>query len=387
MKVMHMLKRFQSWQQRLPIEDEVEQQQGFILQVVLLGWITLLVLGLAGLIIKGPPPASTQTGPQVDLFGPLFLSGILIAISPIVALIVLRRGHVRSSVAVAAYGILIAHSFATYILGIADATVTLNYQIPLALAGLLGGRRLLVSVASINISVYTLVGLLQYQTPRLAGFMGQTSGLSFSSLIGFFIVVTLLLTLLLDRTSVAHRQSMVRARLRETELQQIRASLEERVSERTTALEQALREVQTRSTEQTRLIERINQQQATIQDLSVPVIPIDDDTLVMPLVGTLDSERLALLQNQGLAAIEQTHAHTLIVDITGVPIIDIQVGHRLVEMMQAVRLLGGEVLIVGVRPEVAQTIVGLGIDLHDMRSFSSLQSALANIRSTHTTLH
>jgi anti-anti-sigma regulatory factor/CHASE3 domain sensor protein len=120
----------------------------------------------------------------------------------------------------------------------------------------------------------------------------------------------------------------------------------------------------------------VEEQQATIHGMSVPVLPIRSSTLVMPLVGTLDSARLVLMQTQALQAIERSGARQLILDITGVPVIDTQVAFGLTQLVQAAQLLGAKVDIVGIRPEVAQTLVGLGVELRAMRTFSNLQMAL-----------
>ena len=111
--------------------------------------------------------------------------------------------------------------------------------------------------------------------------------------------------------------------------------------------------------------------------MSVPVLPVSDSTLVMPLVGALDTERLQLLQSQALRAIERSPARTLILDITGVPIVDSQVAQGLLAVVQAARLLGAEVLLVGIRPEVAQAIVALGLNLFGLQTHNDLQSALS----------
>lgn len=162
-----------------------------------------------------------------------------------------------------------------------------------------------------------------------------------------------------------------------TQLRQILASLEQRVADRTADLRCALDEVEAHAREQERLLAENRQQRATIREMSVPVLPITDSTLVMPLVGALDSERLRLLQDQALRAIEGAPVRTLILDITGVPIVDSQVAQGLLVVVQAARLLGTEVLLVGIRPEVAQTIVGLGLNLPGLRTYSNLQSALS----------
>jgi rsbT co-antagonist protein RsbR len=123
----------------------------------------------------------------------------------------------------------------------------------------------------------------------------------------------------------------------------------------------------------------VDQQQAIIREMSVPILPVRSSTLVMPLVGSLDSSRLALMQSQALHAIERSDTRHLILDITGVPIIDTQVALGLTQLVQAARLLGVNVDIVGIRPEVAQAIVGLGVEVRDVRTFSNLQAALDRV--------
>jgi rsbT co-antagonist protein RsbR len=162
-----------------------------------------------------------------------------------------------------------------------------------------------------------------------------------------------------------------------TQLRQTLEGLEQRVADRTVDLQHALDEVETRAREQERLLEENRRQRETIHEMSVPVLPVTDSMLVMPLVGAMDTERLRLLQDQALRAIERLRAHTLILDITGVPIVDSQVAQGLVGVVQAARLLGAEVLLVGIRPEVAQAIVGLGLSLPGLRAYNDLQGALS----------
>jgi rsbT co-antagonist protein RsbR len=185
-------------------------------------------------------------------------------------------------------------------------------------------------------------------------------------IIRIFFVVVALLTLLFDRFGSTLRDALSTSLEREAELSTIRSSLESIVAERTAALQSALDDVKARAEEQERLFREIEQQRARIQDLGVPVIPISASTLVMPLVGELDSTRLQQLQEQSLRALERTSAHVLVLDITGVPIVDSHVAQGLLMTLRSARLLGAEETLVGIRPEVAQTIVGLGIVLSEL---------------------
>lgn len=130
--------------------------------------------------------------------------------------------------------------------------------------------------------------------------------------------------------------------------------------------------------ERARLQERIIQAQAAaLAELSTPVIPISDRILVMPLIGAIDSDRARQVLEALLHGIERSRAQVAILDITGVPLVDTQVAKSLIVAAQAVRLLGARVVLTGIRPEVAQTLVGLGVDLGDIVTQSTLQNGIA----------
>jgi rsbT co-antagonist protein RsbR len=121
----------------------------------------------------------------------------------------------------------------------------------------------------------------------------------------------------------------------------------------------------------------IEEQRTVIREMSVPILPLTETTMVMPLVGALDSGRLQLVQEQALQAIERAPTQYLILDITGIPVVDRQVAHGFIQVVQMAKLLGTEVMLVGIRPEVAQALVGLGIRLDHIITRSTLQSGIA----------
>ena len=121
----------------------------------------------------------------------------------------------------------------------------------------------------------------------------------------------------------------------------------------------------------------IRLQAAALRELSTPLIPIGDEVLVMPLVGALDTSRAQQVIEMLLRGVAAGHARVAILDITGVPLVDTQVANALLQAAQSVRLLGAQVLITGIRPEVAQTLVGLGVDLSRMITQATLQGGIA----------
>jgi rsbT co-antagonist protein RsbR len=387
--------RLRSWWAHIPTRNPLEQKQAGFFQIILLGWIILATFGLPLNFLRGsgdpasaPPP---ETIPPIFfvLIWALLLAALMLWLSPVIALILLRRGRFGGSVMFAAWGLLFGHSIATLALGVSDPSVYVVYQIPIALAGLLGGRRMLLAVSGYSIFFVLFVGFLQSQDPPLAGFfsaaaMAAASGNAApaSDLVqplAFFAAVTLLISLLLDRFGGAFRGALYQAQDREKALEAVRESLEVEVSERTAALASALEEAQRRADEQAALLTENEQQRDMIREMSVPVLPVSRNTLVMPLVGALDSTRLVQIQEQALGRLEATRARCLLLDVTGVPVIDTQVAQGLIRVVQAARLLGAEVILVGIRPEVAQAIVGLGIDLDGMRTHSDLHNALLQI--------
>ncbi|NNJ08754.1 STAS domain-containing protein [Chloroflexales bacterium ZM16-3] len=161
------------------------------------------------------------------------------------------------------------------------------------------------------------------------------------------------------------------------QLEELNHSLEGRVAAQTSELRAAFEEVQAQANEKQALLDELTAQRAVIREMSVPVLPVSADTLVMPLVGDIDGERMVAIQSDALAAIERSHAHTLLIDLTGVAVVDTYVAQGLLRTVQAASLLGTRSVLIGIRPEVAQAIVGLGIDVGDVRTAANLASALS----------
>ncbi|MBL9103015.1 MAG: PAS domain S-box protein [Myxococcales bacterium] len=123
--------------------------------------------------------------------------------------------------------------------------------------------------------------------------------------------------------------------------------------------------------------EIIRAQALAIEELSTPLIPISDEILVMPLVGMMDSVRAHQVMQTLLAGLASSRGKFAILDITGVPVVDTAVANALLRAAHAARLLGTEVILTGIRPEVAQTLVHIEADLSDLITRGTLQSGIA----------
>ena len=123
--------------------------------------------------------------------------------------------------------------------------------------------------------------------------------------------------------------------------------------------------------------EVINRQQREMLELSTPVVKLWEGILALPMIGTLDSARTQVVMESLLQKVVDTGAQIAILDITGVPTVDTLVAQHLLKTVTALRLMGAECIISGVRPQIAQTIVHLGVDLQGVTTKANLADALS----------
>ncbi len=120
----------------------------------------------------------------------------------------------------------------------------------------------------------------------------------------------------------------------------------------------------------------IREQQEAIQELPTPVLPFREGMLLVPIIGLIDTQRARLLTEQLLGAVRDNRAKVVVMDITGVQAIDSKVANHMVQTVEAARLMGAIVIVAGVSPEIAQTMVTLGIDLGRMTTVGDLRSGI-----------
>ena len=123
--------------------------------------------------------------------------------------------------------------------------------------------------------------------------------------------------------------------------------------------------------------EVIARQQQELLELSTPVVRLWDNVLALPLIGTLDSARTQVVMQNLLEAIVQTRSDIAVIDITGVPTVDTLVAQHLLKTVAAARLMGADCIISGIRPQIAQTIIHLGVNLEDVTTKATLADAFA----------
>ena len=127
--------------------------------------------------------------------------------------------------------------------------------------------------------------------------------------------------------------------------------------------------------------EIIRAQAAALAGLRTPLIPINEEIVVMPLVGMVDTDRAQQVMDTLLTGISERRARVAILDITGVPLVDTMVASSLIQAAKAARLLGATVVLTGIRPEVSRTLVGIGAELGGIETYGTLQSAIAHAMS------
>jgi rsbT co-antagonist protein RsbR len=362
--------RLRYWLNDIHLRDPIEQQQAPSLQIF------MLVVAIAATLWIALPlyTAGTAVGLAFGIAAPL-----LVIVCNIWGVIVLRRGQFERAVLISVSALTTGVTLVLAAWGIrTGGGMLVAFTMGITLAGLLTNRRSLILIATTCMLVVVVFTGADYILPGLLGFaplQGDPAILSS----GTFVLATCVMLALLMQFGTSLRQVLTLSLVREQELERLRDSLEMTVAERTASLQEALHGVEQRETQLTRTLDDLRASQDTIRELSAPVIPVLPGVLVAPLVGALDGKRAAILTENILRAVEHSGAHAVIFDITGVPIVDTQVALVLVQTAEAIRLLGADVLLVGVRPEVAQTIVSLNVTLGPVVTYPDLQEAVKTL--------
>ena len=364
-----MLATLRTWLNTVYLTDPLERRLAGLVQVMFIGLIAASFCAMA-LTLASRGPA---------LFHPSLAALALVTGTAVGALLLLRRGYFRASVLNAALGLLVGLAAISWISGVLyNPFGLLPLLVPLAMVGLLLGRRQLVVVSALTVAIVAVVSAGESRAEALRAAAASDHG--WILVTASFALLVVLFGTFFDRFSDTLRRALCDALAREQELERTRASLESTVAERTASLAAALRSVEEREASLVAALEELRASQATIRELGSPVLPVLPGVLVAPLVGALDAERAANLADHVLAAIERDRARHVIFDITGVLVVDTHVAQTLLRVAQAARLLGARPMLVGIRPEVAQTMVALGVDVSELATYSNLQEAVGALR-------
>ncbi|MCU0491139.1 MAG: STAS domain-containing protein [Chloroflexaceae bacterium] len=297
----------------------------------------------------------------------------------VLALVLVRRGRFTPAILIAIFIIIGVLGMSMLPRGTSSlGSIFFTLAIPIVLAGYLANRLVRIVVAVITVSLVAGVGFLESQSSPLVGYLMADRPGPWATVIPFSMMVGLLY-FLTSNYGNSLRQALNTAQTREVELEQVRAAQQATIAEQTAQLREALRTAEAREAALNQTLQELQAAQATVRELSAPVIPVLPGVLIAPLIGSMDAERAAQFNESLLAAIQTRRARHVILDVTGLPVLDTQVAQALVTAAAAARLLGARVLLVGIRPEVAQTLVSLQVELSDMATFADLQSAIATL--------
>jgi anti-anti-sigma regulatory factor len=297
------------------------------------------------------------------------LAGLIATQAGAIGLI--RGGRFRASALLSAFGLLITLTILSLINGILrNPTNTLSLALPMILVGLLLGRRWLLTFGVASIIIVIVAAAMELFFPPIN--VSQQSPITrLISVSASFSINIGLLLFLLDRFGGSLREALGEANAREQELEQLRASLERTVAERTGSLQET--------------VNQLRRSQATVQELGIVIMPVLPGVLVAPLIGAIDEQRALAITERLLKAVHEMRAQTVILDITGLTTIDTFVARSLIQTAGAVQLLGSRPVVVGITPEAAQMIVSLGISLGDILVFANLAEAISALDQQHNT--
>jgi anti-anti-sigma regulatory factor len=336
---------FRQWIEPRSTVERIAQQELLVnilsLAALLLGTLYLLVAAAILLFIEGQLEVVSLVG-----------GGICVVIAG-AAYVLSRAGHARTGAILIVCGAILLALYSGYVRG--TVTVAAMLLVPgILFAGVAVGGHAGVIAAVVEFVLYIAltVALSLGWLPHAAQDLSPLTGLV---LVGANLA---LLALVLWQTLRAQDSFLQRAEDRGRALEALANDKDRLVAE-----------LQAREETQRRLVE-------TVRELGSPVIPLSTGIIAMPLIGAVDEERAHQVIGALLQGVAAHRARVAIVDITGVPVVDTAVAEALLRAGQGVRLLGAELVLTGIRAEVARLLVGLGLDLAGVVTQATLQEGL-----------
>jgi anti-anti-sigma regulatory factor len=264
-----------------------------------------------------------------------------------------RRGHVRAAAVLIVSASMLIGLYSGYVRGAVTVSAMLLVPAIIFAGAAISGRAGIV-VAAVEFAACAGLAFVQAQ-----GWL-RPPGRDLSPLTGLVLIgaAVALIALVLWQTLRAQESLLLRAEERGRALQTL-ADDKDRL----------LTELQAREEAQRRLLE-------TIRELGSPIIPLARGIIALPLIGTMDSGRSQQMMSALLQGVADHRARAVIVDVTGVPVVDTAVAGALLRAAQGVRLLGATPILVGIRPEVARTLIEMGLGMEGIVTQASLQDGL-----------
>jgi rsbT co-antagonist protein RsbR len=323
-----------------------------ILQAIVLAATVVLLLGLIGMALP-----AMRTVPVFLLMGvvagELLLAGIGLSLA--------RQHQSDAALLVLTIGTELFSALASVLLRLPAICVGV-VSLMITIGAFLRGARFAVPLGLVGLGfVCATIIILEMQLPvldalLLANTLDNTIRIAIQ--ITFLAAILSITVLLAVRSSDQLRTSLLGAEQRASEAEQARSEASILAGQLTSQVE-----------EQKRLIE-------VIEQLEIPLIPLFEGVVVLPLVGNLDTKRCVQIEAALLNYVAQSRTNLILADISAVPTVDTAIAARLMQMGQAARLLGATMTLTGIKPAVAQTIVHLGVEQLGMRSYASIEDAL-----------
>ncbi len=332
--------------------------------------VLVVEVGSTLVVVLGCIP-DTLGMPRQSLF--LIATGLLAILLTVAGYLLARRGTFHFGATLLVLSLLPLHTFFVIFYGTRSSVSILYLQLVLLAAVLLEPRAIFVVTALVSLCYGTVAYLELQQIWPIPSYRPELFSIwhrpSDPSLVQLFYVEAG--TVILGYVAVAFfawvaarslQQTLSRVRGQASELERYGSELEQMVAARTEELAGAM--------------ERLQDSLEVIQEVGSPVLPVFEGVLLAPLIGALDTARAALIEESVLQGIAEHRARVVILDITGVPMVDTAVAKALVQTAQGARLLGATPVLVGIRAEVARTIVELGVDLSKIVTRAGLQEGL-----------
>lgn len=363
------LDMFRHWLNRLPVSHPFERRQALALQIgllVLLGSNPLVTaLTLANSTPGGVAPVLLSNAVLIGLFG--------------TALALLRRGRLRPAALITSSSIILVIGSMLPLVGLATggAVLVLLVMASVLAALLLRGRALTVLVA-LSCVLVALTAVLENAGLPPVGLLPPVKNLPLTYAT-VTIATLIILGMLVGSFSRALSQAIEESLRAQGELEAERTAQAATIAQQTEELRQALQRAELREQHLAEALGELQQTQAAVRALSAPAIPVLPGVLIVPLIGALDAILAEQFSANVLVAIEQRRARQVLLDITGLAMLDQSAAQQVLQLGLAVRLLGARLWLIGVRPEVAQALVSLGVSLSDIPTSPDLESAVVRL--------